>query len=280
MADYTEQIPNEDKIRIASDFVLHAPPGEFNEVFNDVRVLLGDDQLLKEGAAPAFRRYNEEQFTPCKLDGAATEVLITKHAAQEDGTYLDPRSKQTFTFDHLRKVATNPQPAAIDEDAEPFRAALDTATQEYSEAHYPAGISAVYAKGNDFVICIEDHKFNPDNFWNGRWRSEWTVNKTTGEAKGVLKVQVHYYEEGNVQLVSQKKIELKVAVGDAAATAKALLRDINKAESEYQTAIAENYNTMSETTFKALRRSLPVTRTKVDWNKILNYKLGKELANK
>jgi capping protein alpha len=47
-----------------------------------------------------------------------------------------------------------------------------------------------------------------------------------------------------------------------------ILALIEKEESNYQQALAVSYQDMGEKIFKGLRRALPMTRQKMDWDKV------------
>lgn len=281
------EVSQEEIINIVKDFLANAPPGEFMEVVTDVRTLLKNDELLNSLAPTAFREYNTDQMIKVETP-KGDKVLITKFGELSANEYLDPHGKQVITYDHIKQQVTGQRAASgeLDAEVEPFRKAFEDAAIKYNDEHYPTGTTAVYGRkeGGNFVITIviSSAIFNQKNYWGGRWRSVWTATFKPGsgqcQLKGNMKIQVHYYEEGNVQLNTNTDKSKSIPVADAAALADKALKTISAVEADFHAALDKSYTTMGNTTFKALRRALPIIRKKIDWEKIMQYRLGGDLA--
>lgn len=109
---------------------------------------------------------------------------------------------------------------------------------------------------------------------NGRWRSTYIYTPSTSTLTGTLKVDVHYYEDGNVRLLTKKEISESVRSG---ASSGDIIKAIAGLEKKYQEELNRAFGALSEGAFKSLRRQLPVTRQKINWDKIMTYRVSSAL---
>jgi capping protein alpha len=285
MASMSEE--EQERIETVSKFLLQSPPGEINDVLNDVRVLIGDDESLETGILPALTQYNLEQLTVAEVPGAGHSSIVSIRARipGEEDRFLDPRSKTSFLYNHLTMEISDPQTHEPNEASEPFRSALETSTLQYLSSHFNDGTASVFANSDEtsFIIQIVANKYNPVNFWSGRWRSEYTVDLDARKVTGQILVNVHYYEQGNVQLETKHRASIvlptSISASSPGPSAKKVLALIADQEGAYQESLGDTYHEMGDRAFKGLRRALPLTRQKLDWDKVLGYKLSAELSS-
>jgi capping protein (actin filament) muscle Z-line, alpha len=119
------------------------------------------------------------------------------------------------------------------------------------------------------------NKYSPSNYWNGRWRSAYIYSPSSNSLKGTIQVDVHYYEDGNVRLITKKEVSVSVGAGTSAGE---IVKQIGAAERRYQEDLNKAFASLSEGAFKALRRQLPITRQKIEWEKISGYRLGQDIG--
>lgn len=87
-------------------------------------------------------------------------------------------------------------------------------------------------------------------------------------------MDVHYYEDGNVRLLTNKPTNSSASSGTGAS----IVKEIGVAERKYQEELNRGFTSLSEGAFKGLRRQLPVTRQKIEWDKITSYRVGQDIG--
>lgn len=85
---------------------------------------------------------------------------------------------------------------------------------------------------------------------------------------------MHYYEDGNVALSTTKPISLSLSN----ISAESIMAKIGGAERDHQEELNRAFSRLAEGAFKSLRRQLPITRQKVEWERVGGYRLGQDIS--
>ncbi|KAJ6279120.1 f-actin-capping protein subunit alpha [Bipolaris maydis] len=245
------------------------------DVTKAIKSILGDDSVQNE-LSPAFQKYNEEQFATTKLPGGSTEVLVSQYNSLGDGRYYDIDTQSSFDFDHVTGKASAVQSYVVETSNDDLLKSLNKALSTHAAEHYPKSSHGVYPipSSSNFAIITVANKYSPTNYWNGRWRSSYIYDSSSGSITGSIKVDVHYYEDGNVRLLTTKE----VSVNGSGASGPEVVRKIAAEEKKYQEDLNKAFASLSEGAFKSLRRQLPITRQKIEWEKISGYRLGQDIG--
>uniref|UniRef100_A0AC35TV66 F-actin-capping protein subunit alpha n=1 Tax=Rhabditophanes sp. KR3021 TaxID=114890 RepID=A0AC35TV66_9BILA len=282
-----ESLSKKETVDVCSNILKTSPPGEFNEVFNDIRGLVNNDSLLREGCGPAAVSYNKENYIQVVDKSLKHPTLITEYNELKNGRFLEPQSNVTFKYDHFTKDVDDVQPAehpAYSDELNNWRKVIQREANAYMEKCFKGvGVASVFVNNGALVLCIESHQFRPSAYWNGRWRSTWHIpaytNTDTLEFKGKLKIHTHYFEDGNVQLINNQNLSAKAVSTSLDGMAVEVLKAVVKLEDAYQITVQDTYMNSIEDTFKQIRRQLPITRTKIDWAKAHThtYRIGQDM---
>jgi len=264
-------VTDEAKLQIAQYFLLSSPPGQFQEVLTDVRKLLPENILSESLAAGIARAYNLKTgkiiVTP-----SGNRVPICAASEIDPTHYVDPNTSKSFGMDHLSLMTgADNRTGNTESPFESERVAIQAALNTYISRKYQTTDAAggAFIKENRIEITVCGEKPNLRNYWSGRVHSSWTVALSSGVAvvSGEIKIHAHYFEDGNVQLQSTKSVATEsLAYTSPQHLSELVVNLIDTAESDLQAGLEAMYASMNEETFKAMRRLMPITKTKMDWN--------------
>ncbi|XP_006055861.1 F-actin-capping protein subunit alpha-3 [Bubalus kerabau] len=269
-------LSRKEKEKVIHRLLIQAPPGEFVNAFDDLCLLIRDEKLMHHQGECAGHQHCQKYSVPLSIDGNA--VLLSHHNVVGDYRFFDYQSKLSFKFDLLQNQLKDIQShGIIRNETEYLRTVVLCALKLYVNDHYPKGNCNVLrktVKNKEFLIaCIEDHSYETADYWNGLWKSKWIfqVNPFLTQVTGRIFVQAHYFRCVNLHIEISKDLKESLEVVNQAQLALSFARLVEEQENKFQAALLEELQELSnEALRKILRRDLPVTRTHINWQRILS----------
>jgi capping protein alpha len=227
-----EAAPPAERLQIAEYFIMNSPAGEVDLVIKDAKVLVNatDNVLTDEKTTQILSTYNVERMEWAKSPDTQENVIVSTAGKLSRNSFVDPSTNNVHEFNHLTRKfspASGKNPP-LSAPIEEHRAAIARAARDYIAANFTEGkcVNTTYgSEDGTITCCLSAKNVHLGNFWTGSWRSVYTLN-VSSEGKTQMSCSVnigsHYFEDGNVQMHSDKKSSVTIDVGDKNNTANAV----------------------------------------------------------
>ena len=250
-------------VNVAKYIIKKTPIGHLGKSLDNLRSVVGEQVMDTDDVKKEIHNYGETHLSPV----TNTKVVISPLTKDSEGFYHDQGQKVKFKIGLESGAVEEAQSTEIHND---LRDAVQAKLKQYLEKCYKMDVTKynVYFDGsaNKIVVLISVHNLNLKSFWSGEWLSTWELDISGKNVKGTLRANTYYYEEGNIQFNLDTKFNSTIQGGDNNATATNLIEFIKKSENSVQLELEKVYDELSENYIKPLRRKLPVTGTKMNWN--------------
>ncbi|EGW34512.1 uncharacterized protein SPAPADRAFT_59946 [Spathaspora passalidarum NRRL Y-27907] len=249
--------------QLVDSLVKTSPPGELPQINNSLSA------LTHESIDQALEKYINENSS------VFSGYIASQYNKDANSSkYIDYVSKKMFNIDTKSFKAIDIESYTAHADYPSYFDELVKKLETYGEDHYPQFAFTVIP-GDVVRVIIIGRRLNPDNFYTGQWKSEYAIQN--GQISGTVNLDIHYYEDGNVRLKLDEKLDGE-SVGGSASD---IVNFISNSETKVTLKIIDQFNDLNQQQFKNLRRLLPITRSKINWgNAIGNYRLGSDVVNK
>jgi capping protein alpha len=263
-------------VNVAKYIIKKTPIGHLGKAIENLKAVVGEEVMDTLDVKKELHAYGENHLSSVKNNVTNTKVVISNLTKDDQGYYYDQGQNVKFQIGLESGQVENAQSIQVHND---LRNVVEQKLKQYIQKCYAQEVTKynVYfnEKNNKIVVLISVHNLNLKSFWSGEWLSTWELNLKNYSVNGTLKANTYYYEEGNVQFNLDTKFNGSAKGGDSNAIADALIEFIKKSENSVQLELEKVYDELSENYIKPLRRKLPVTGTKVNWN-INQVKIGQQ----
>ena len=217
------------------DLLLLSPPGQLDNVANELNVLSNKSSVLTEDIRS---QYNQQ--TGADLLSTTTTTTQQEELLQELKAYQE---------------------------------------KYYSSKGVEYGFSVSEGDDNDddgtVLIRTFGQKLNATNCTAGSWYGQWTV-RAGGTMNGTVQIHAYCYESANIQLQSQQEFSTSSS-SSLSRSPQEIVQQVSTWEGQILSQLQQDvYDTMGDK-LKSLRRVLPITRTRMEWN-VLSHRMVQTLA--